>query len=189
MTTKGKIRAAMLIFLCATVIFSASFTVSSLAMKLLYPIKYEDFVEKYSAEYEVDPDLIYAIIRTESSFRPDAVSSANAEGLTQITPETFEWLKTKLGEEGEDLSLFDPETSIKYGAFFISYLLKEFGNTDAALAAYHAGRGRINEWLGNPEISPDGKTLSDIPIPETAHYVKKVNKAFNVYNKMYDKNK
>lgn len=177
----------MLIFLCATVVFSASFTVSSLAMKLLYPIKYESFVEKYSAEYEVDPNLIYAIIRTESSFKPDAVSSANAEGLTQITPETFEWLKTKLDEESKDLSLFDPETSIKYGAFFISYLLDEFGDTDTAVAAYHAGRGRINEWLRNPEISPDGKTLSDIPIPETAHYVKKVNKAFNVYNKMYGK--
>ncbi len=187
MTTKGKIRAAMLIFICATVVFSTVFTVSSLAMKLFYPIKYEEFVEKYSAEYEVDPNLIYAVIKTESSFNPDAVSSANAEGLTQITPETFEWLKTKIGDDGEASSLFDPETSIKYGAFFISYLLNEFGETDTALAAYHAGRGRINEWLANPEISPDGKTLSDIPIPETAHYVRKVNKAFNVYNKMYGK--
>lgn len=185
MTTKGKIRAAMLIFICAAVVFSVTFTVSSVAMKLFYPIKYEEFVEKYSAEYEVDQNLIYAIIKTESSFNPDAVSSANAEGLTQITPETFEWLKMKLGEEDENLSLFDPETSIKYGAFFISLLLDEFGETDTALAAYHAGRGRINDWLENPEISPDGKTLSDIPIPETAHYVKKVNKAFNVYNKMY----
>lgn len=183
MTTKGKIRAAMLIFICATVVFSVTFTVSSLAMKLLYPIRYEEFVEKYSAEYDVDPNLIYAIIRTESSFDPDAVSSANAEGLTQITPETFEWLRTKLGEEDGKLSLFDPETSIKYGTFFISYLLDEFGETDTALAAYHAGRGKINEWLGNPEISPDGKTLADIPIPETAHYVKKVNKAYSVYSK------
>ena len=187
MTTKGKIRASMLIFLCITVVFSVSFTVSSLAMRLFYPIKYELFVEKYSAEYEVDPNLIYAIIRTESSFKPDAVSSANAVGLTQITAETFEWLKSKLGEEGKNISLSDPETSIKYGAFFISYLLDEFSDTDTAVAAYHAGRGRVNEWLSNPVISPDGKTLSDIPIPETAHYVKKVNKAFNVYNKMYGK--
>ena len=185
MTTKGKIRAAMLIFICITVVFSAVFTVSSLAMKFFYPIKYEEFVEKYSAEFEVDPNLIYAIIKTESSFNPNAVSSAGAEGLTQITPETFEWLRTKLGEEDESLSLFDPETSIKYGAFFISYLLNEFGETDTALAAYHAGRGRIKEWLGNPEISPDGRTLSDIPIPETSHYVKKVNKAYAVYSKMF----
>ena len=185
MTTKGKIRAAMLIFICATVVFSTVFTVSSLAMKLFYPIKYEEFVEKYSAEYEVDPNLIYAVIKTESSFNPDAVSSADAEGLTQITPETFEWLKTKLGEENKDLSLFDPETSIKYGAFFISYLLDEFGDTDTAVAAYHAGRGRVNGWLEDKKLSPNGKTLSEIPVPETAHYVKKINKALNVYNNLY----
>ncbi|MBQ4625648.1 MAG: lytic transglycosylase domain-containing protein [Clostridia bacterium] len=189
MTTKGKIRAAMLIFICVTVVFSVVFTVSSAAMKLFYPIKYENFVEKYSAEYEVDPRLIYAIIKTESSFNPEAVSSADAEGLTQITPETFEWLKMKLGEKDENISLFDPETSIKYGTYFISLLLDEFGETNTALAAYHAGRGRINEWLENPEISPDGKTLSDIPVPETAHYVKKVNKAYNVYNKIYTDSK
>lgn len=187
MTTKGKIRAAMLIFICVTVVFSAAFTVSSFAMKLFYPVKYEEFVEKYAFEYEIDPNLVYAIIRTESSFKPDAVSSANAVGLTQITPETFEWLKMKLGEEDKNLSLFDPETSIKYGSFFISLLLDEFGETETALAAYHAGRGRINEWLKDPDISPDGRTLSDIPVSETAHYVKKVNKAFNAYNKMYGK--
>ena len=95
----------------------------------------------------------------------------------------------KLGEKDENISLFDPETSIKYGTYFISLLLDEFGETNTALAAYHAGRGRINEWLENPEISPDGKTLSDIPVPETAHYVKKVNKAYNVYNKIYTDSK
>ncbi len=185
MTTKGKIRAAMLIFLCVTVVFSVTFTVSTAAMKLLHPKKYGEFVEKYSIGYQVDPNLIYAIIKTESSFRPDAVSSANAVGLTQITPETFEWLQLKMGETQKNLSLTDPETSVKYGAFFISLLLAEFEEKDTAIAAYHAGRGRINEWLADPEISPDGKTLEKIPIPETAHYVKKVNKAYNAYNNLY----
>lgn len=184
MTPKGKIRAAMLIFLCVTVVFSVSFTVFNAAIKLSYPIKYEEYVEKYSREFGVEENLIYAIIKTESSFNPDAVSSANAGGLTQITPETFEWLKIKLGEENKDLSLFDPETSIKYGAFFISYLLNEFGDTDTAVAAYHAGRGRVNGWLEDKELSPDGKTLLKIPVSETAHYVKKINKALNVYNNL-----
>lgn len=184
MTSKGKIRAAMLIFLCVTAVFSVSFTVFNTAIKFSYPVKYEEYVEKYSREFGVEQNLIYAIIKTESSFNPDAVSSADAEGLTQITPETFEWLKTKLGEENEDLSLFNPETSIKYGAFFISYLLDEFGDTDTAVAAYHAGRGRVNGWLEDKELSPDGKTLAEIPVPETAHYVKKINKALNVYNNL-----
>lgn len=184
MTPKGKIRAAMLIFLCVTAVFSVSFTVFNAAIKFSYPVKYEEYVEKYSREFGVEQNLVYAIIKTESSFNPDAVSSANAGGLTQITPETFEWLKTKLGEENKDLSLFDPETSIKYGAFFISYLLDEFGDTDTAVAAYHAGRGRVNGWLEDKELSPDGKTLAKIPVPETAHYVKKINKALNVYNNL-----
>ena len=174
----------MLIFLCVTAVFSVSFTVFNAAIKFSHPVKYEEYVEKYSKEFGIEQNLVYAIIKTESSFNPDAVSSANAEGLTQITPETFEWLKTKLGEENKDLSLFDPETSIKYGAFFISYLLDEFGDTDTAIAAYHAGRGRVNGWLEDKELSPDGKTLSEIPIPETAHYVKKINKALNVYNNL-----
>lgn len=148
-------------------------------------MKYTEFVEKYSAEYGVEPELVYAVIKTESSFNPDAVSDADAVGLTQITPETFEWIKTKLGEENNNSSLHNPETSIKYGAFFLGYLIDEFGNTDTALAAYHAGRGRVNGWLDDKEISPDGKTLSDIPIPETAHYIKKVNKALNIYNNLY----
>jgi soluble lytic murein transglycosylase len=184
MTPKGKIKTALLILVTVSVLFAAIFSVSKIALNLIYPIKYEEYVEKYSKEFGIEQNLVYAIIKTESSFNPDAVSSANAEGLTQITPETFEWIKTKLGEENKDLSLFDPETSIKYGAFFISYLLNEFGDTDTAIAAYHAGRGRVNGWLEDKELSPDGKTLSEIPIPETAHYVKKINKALNVYNNL-----
>ena len=184
MTPKGKIKTALLILVTVSVLFAVIFSVSKIALNLIYPIKYEEYVEKYSKEFGIEQNLVYAIIKTESSFNPDAVSSANAEGLTQITPETFEWLKTKLGEENKDLSLFDPETSIKYGAFFISYLLNEFGDTDTAVAAYHAGRGRVNGWLEDNELSPDGKTLSEIPVPETAHYVKKINKALNVYNNL-----
>ena len=185
MTPKGKIKTALLILVSVSVLFASIFSVSKIALNLIYPIKYEEYVEKYSREFGVEQNLIYAIIKTESSFNPDAVSSADAEGLTQITPETFEWLKTKLGEENKDLSLFDPETSIKYGAFFISYLLDEFGDTDTAVAAYHAGRGRVNGWLEDKKLSPNGKTLSEIPVPETAHYVKKINKALNVYNNLY----
>ncbi len=185
MTTNPKIKSILIIIVSAAVLFAAFSVTGKTVMKTLYPMKYAEYVEKYSDEYGVDPKLVYAVIKTESSFNPDAVSYADAQGLTQITPETFEWLKLKLGEENENLSLFDPETSIKYGAFFLSYLINEFGNTDTAIAAYHAGRGRIIGWLEDKEISPDGKTLGEIPIPETAHYVRKVNKALNIYNNLY----
>ncbi len=181
----SKIKVPILILVCAAVLFAAFSVTGKTVMKTLYPIKYTDYVEEYSAEYGVDTKLVYAVIKTESSFNPDAVSYADAQGLTQITPETFEWLKTKLGDENENLTLFDPETSIKYGTFLLDYLIEKYENTDTAIAAYHAGIGRVNGWLEDKEISHDGKTLNEIPIPETAHYVKKVNKALNIYNNLY----
>lgn len=185
MTAKGKLKTILIFAVIAALLFAAFAGSYRTVMKLSYPHKYEEFVEKYSAEFGLDSALLYAVIRTESSFDHSAVSSADAVGLTQITPETFEWLRMKLGETQGELSLLDPETSIKYGAFFLSYLLDEFGETPVALAAYHAGRGRVNSWLKDPEISPDGKTLTKIPISETAHYVKKVTKAHNIYSNLY----
>lgn len=185
MAINPKIKSIIIIIISAAVLFSAFTVTGKTVMKTLYPMKYTEYVEKYSEEYGVDPELVYAVIKTESSFNPDAVSYAAAEGLTQIIPETFDWLKMKLGEENKNLSLFDPETSIKYGAYFLSWLIDEYENTDTAIAAYHAGVGNVNGWLEDESVSPDGKTLSEIPIPETAHYVKKVNKAFNIYNNLY----
>ncbi|MBR3818476.1 MAG: lytic transglycosylase domain-containing protein [Clostridia bacterium] len=186
MTLKGKAKILIIVLISVLILFASFFSVSKGIMKIIYPQKYAEYVEKYSSDFGIDKNLLYAVIKTESSFKPDAVSSADAVGLTQITPETFEWLKTKLGEEDKNLTLTDPETSVKYGAFFLGYLLDEFGNTDTAIAAYHAGRGRVNEWLEDKNLSPDGITLSEIPIDETAHYVRKVNKALNVYNNLYN---
>ena len=185
MTKSGKIKAILIFSLAAFIVAGVVAVTAKSALKIAYPIKYQELVEKYSAEYGIDKNLLYAVICTESGFNSDAVSDAEAVGLTQITPETFEWLKTKTGEEALNLSLLDPETSVKYGAFFLGYLLEEFENRDAALAAYHAGRGRVNKWLEDKNYSDDGKTLKEIPINETAHYIKKVNKAFNAYNKLY----
>lgn len=185
MTSKGKLKAILIFIIAAAVLFGSFCVTGKSILKSLYPLKYTEYVEKYSAEFGVEKELLYAVIKTESSFNPEAVSHADAVGLTQITPETFDWLKTKLGEENLNLSLLDPETSIKYGAFFLSYLLDEFENTDTALAAYHAGRGRVNGWLKDENISPDGKTLAEIPISETAHYVKKVNRALKIYCNLY----
>ena len=178
-----KLIALLLCFVLAVCGITAALTVG--AIRFVYPMKYEDYIEKYSAQYDVPKTLLLAVIKTESSFDPKAESSAGALGLTQITPETLEWLQMKLGEEDKAVDLFDPETSVKYGAFFLSYLLDEFGNTDTALAAYHAGRGRVNGWLKDGSLSPDGKTLAEIPIKETAHYVRKVNKALNIYKNIY----
>jgi soluble lytic murein transglycosylase len=150
-----------------------------------YPQDYAAEVTKYAKEYDLPQELLYALIRTESGFDARAVSSADARGLTQITPETFRWLQTKTGENLPLESLFEPAVSVRYGAFFLRMLLDEFGETPTALAAYHAGRGQVNRWLQDPAVAPDGRNLENIPFVETKNYVQKVTKAQKRYQMLY----
>ena len=84
--------------------------------------------------------------------------------------------------------MYDADTSVKYCAVFYGLLFKEFGGDEkTAIAAYHAGRGQVNVWLRDPDISPDGKTLVNIPESETKKYVEKVQRAVSIYDKLYKK--
>lgn len=154
--------------------------------KALYPKKYTDSIETYAAQYGVSQTLILAVIRTESSFDPQAVSNVGAKGLMQIMPDTLDWLCYKMGEDVSFDALSDPDTSIRFGTYFLHLLLEEFGSEQAALAAYHAGRGSVVQWLSDPEISADGRTLDRIPYSDTAHYVRKVEQAQKMYQNLYD---
>ncbi len=151
-----------------------------------YPLKYEYYVERYSKEYNVDKYFVYAVIRTESGFKPDAVSNAGARGLMQIMEETFDWVKFRMGDEDTVYyDMFKPETNIKYGCWLLGYLYDEFGSVEVAAAAYHAGRGNVNNWLADSRYSSDGVHLDEIPIGDTAHYVSKITKAMDVYVRRY----
>lgn len=153
-----------------------------------HPIKYEELVEKYSRENGLDKYLVYAVIKTESGFDPGAVSGVGARGLMQIMEDTFDWVKFKLGDEDTRyLEMYDPDTNIRYGCWLLGYLYKEFGNVEATMAAYHAGRGQVNEWLSDKRYSSDGVHLDDIPISDTAHYVQKIVRARDTYIKLYSK--
>jgi soluble lytic murein transglycosylase len=150
--------------------------------KLFYPMHYFEPVERACEEQGIGSALLMALILTESSFDPQAVSPVGARGLTQIMPETFEWLQSKTGESLPPESLFEPETSLRYGALLLRLLLDEFTLPETALAAYHAGRGRVNQWLRDPAISPDARTLANIPSNDTRHYVNKFMKAYGKYD-------
>lgn len=178
-------RSFVALLAAALLLFAAAAGLAAGGLRLAYPQKYRAEVLAACAEFELPPALLFAVIHTESSFRPEAVSSAGAQGLTQITPETFAWLCSKTGEDPAALSLFDPDTAIRYGARFLGMLLEEFGEPATALAAYHAGRGRVNGWLKDPAYSADGVRLQQIPVRETAHYVQKVEHAQRVYARLY----
>ncbi len=153
-----------------------------------YPLGYSDYVEKYSKENGINKYLVYAVIKTESGFRPDAVSDVGARGLMQIMEDTFDWIKFKSDdEETVYYEMYDPKTNIDFGCRLLGYLYEEFGNVEAVAAAYHAGRGGVNEWLADSRYSKDGVHLDEIPIPDTAHYVDKITKAMDMYIELYDK--
>jgi soluble lytic murein transglycosylase len=179
------------IILVMTLVFAVFASVAIDALyKWVYPDKYHDIVTKYSAEYSVPKELVFAVIKVESDFDENAVSSANAVGLMQMMPETFEWLtKDILREHLSAGMLYDPETNIKYGTYYLSRLYNRFGDWDTALAAYNGGEGRVSDWLDDSRYSQDGKKLIVNNIPpeysETENYVVKVNKALSKYNNLY----
>lgn len=152
-----------------------------------HPIQYAGYVEKYAAEYGVDKYLIYAFIKTESGFDPDAVSNTGARGLMQLMETTFDWVKFRLGDGDEVVfdDMFDPETNIRYGAYLVDYLTDRFGSTDTAAAAYFSGVGEVGGWLENSEYSSDGVHLDNIPSRNCAHYVNKIQNALSIYIELY----
>lgn len=154
-----------------------------------YPREYKDYVEKYASEYGVPEYMVYAVIKTESDFQSGAVSEAGAVGLMQMMPDTFNWLTTITKENHNKGMLYDPETNIKYGTYYLSYLYLKYGSWDTVYAAYNAGEGNVDKWLGD-KLDADGtKKLDSIPFEETEAYVKKVNKAAEIYDRLYYKAK
>jgi soluble lytic murein transglycosylase len=154
--------------------------------KLNYPQKYTDYVEKAAQDYSLDPALIYAVIRTESNFDPTAQSEAGAYGIMQVMPSSFEWLMEKRDTVGEYTAedLFDPEVCIDYGSYLLKFFYDYYGTEQCAVAAYNAGFV-VSDWLEDSAYSSDGKTLDEIPYPETSSYVSKVETAKQKYIELY----
>jgi soluble lytic murein transglycosylase len=131
------------------------------------PLRHEDIIRQQAADKDVDAELIAAVIYAESRFT-DQTSSAGARGLMQITPTTASEIARRSGgtafDPGSDLA--DPQINIQYGTYHLRELLDLYGGNEvAALAAYNAGPGKVDEW-GGAELEPDAITY-----PETREYV------------------
>lgn len=172
--------------LCVILVSAGVLYAKGELLKAAYPAKFSDIVLREASDAGLDPALVFAVIKTESSFRPEALSRAGARGLMQLTPPTVDYVISKAGFDqiGEG-DIFDPSTNIKLGCWLLAFLLERYDHPDTALCAYNAGMGNVGRWLLDPELSPDGVTIIDIPFPETRAYVKKVNEAREIYQKLY----
>lgn len=150
------------------------------------PIHYADLIAFYAEANELDPFMVAAVMRTESDYRPEVVSSAGAVGLMQILPDTGVWLGERIGLEVDPADLTQPVLNIRLGSSFLRYLLNLFdGETATAIAAYNAGQGNVGKWLENDEYSDDGRTLKHIPFAETRNYVERVQVRTERYHEAY----
>ena len=160
---------------------------SKICEKLEYkahPLEFSESVSKYSEKFGVPEIIVYSVIKTESNFQSNAVSSAGAVGLMQIMPTTCEWIAGKLGENYEFALMYDPDTNIRYGTYMLSWLYKLLGDWETVFAAYNAGIGNVNSWLENEQYSKNGK-LINIPFPETREYVKRKLAHIKKYENLY----
>ena len=160
------------------------------AINLIYPRKYKDIVEQAASIYNVDPNLIYAVIKQESNFNKDAVSSAGAKGLMQIIDPTAKQMARRIDSiDDKNYDVFDPYTNIHIGTKYLSYLIKYFdGNYYLAIIAYNAGMGRVDTWLEAEynEYTDYTKLLENIKYNETKTYFEKVLNYYNIYTKLYN---
>lgn len=154
------------------------------AVYRLFPMDYADTIEKYADEYGLSKYLVSGVIYAESGFNEKAHSGL-ARGLMQLTDETAFWIAEKLGIEYEADMAEDPETNIKMGCYYLSYLIDKYENTETALAAYNGGMGNVSKWLCDKNYSSDGKTLFKVPYAETEKYVKRVTFFTKIYSRLY----
>ena len=158
-------------------------------LRILYPKTYKEAVIVYQEKYNIEENLIFAVIKAESNFNKDAVSSRSAIGLMQVMEDTAKDVAKKndieLSEENAKEELIDTYKNIEIGTCYLSMLLHKYGNKEVALAAYNAGIGTVDKWIENGIIKKDGSDIEKIPYKETNNYVRKILRDYKIYEDLY----
>ena len=185
---KKLLRLGALCMLLVGMLFStASGYAKHLVDAVVYPREYRAHVEQYANFYGMEPNMVYAIMKAESGFRPNIVSYAGAIGLMQLMPETYEQdISEKIGHDGDASHLYDPETNIQAGVWYFSYWYAYYGTSVETLAAYHAGVGNVNKWIAAGYVDEYGVLDVDkIPLQGTQNYVNTVLYYKSQYDLLY----
>lgn len=159
---------------------------SMAALSMAYPAEVVGLARECSGVVRADPYLVASVMREESAFKPDAVSSVGAMGMMQLMPSTARFIARKSGEKTfETEQLLAAPMNIRLGSQYLSYLLDVFnGDTTLAVAAYNAGPGAVRRWTQEFTGEPD-EFIETIPFPETREYTKRVIGSYGQYMRLF----
>ncbi len=151
-----------------------------------YPFLYDDLIQEWSSDRQLNPLLVVSLIRQESRFESKIESVAGALGLMQVLPETADWIATQSDDFGE-FTMTDPNDNIKLGTWYLDYTHREYGNNSLlAIASYNAGPGSVADWLDRFGFSDPDLFVEQIPFPETKGYVESVFGNYWNYLRVYN---
>ena len=184
--TKNKILALRVgkIIVIVAVILIITIILRNIMIKINYPQKYNEYIEKYAIEFGVEKELIYAMIKAESNFKAQAISNKQATGLMQILESTAKDVADELEIKITKEEILNPEINICLGTKYISNLIKKYGNIELAVASYNAGIGNVDNWIKEGIVKEDGTDIENIPFKETNNYIRKVLRNYEIYRQI-----
>jgi len=153
---------------------------------LSYPQPYSATVRAAAKEFGVDPLLVWSVMRAESRYDAEALSSVGARGLMQVMPPTQTYIAEQLKEDIPPGAAFIPETNIRMGAWYLHYLLQYFkGDQELTIAAYNGGPGSVDTWLKDPLVSSREDLIRWIGFGQTREYLERVSLNYQMYRALY----
>ena len=185
----NKKKLIIITILIIAVIIITSIDIPTKIQKIMYKKEYSEYVEKYSQEYNVDENLVYAVIKAESNFNPNAKSSKDAIGLMQLVESTAKEICKKvdirLTDDELREKLFEPEININLGTKYLSILIEKYQNVEIEITAYNAGIGTVDKKKKKSIIKSDGSDIENIPYKETNNYVRKILRDYKIYTGIF----
>jgi soluble lytic murein transglycosylase len=154
--------------------------------RLVYPLPYKETIRIASSAHGLDPSLVAALIRQESSFLPTATSAAGARGLMQIMPAVGrDRAIARSAGVWSDAVLYEPDVSLRLCAAHLASLFSRYRDEARALVAYNAGASRVDRWIRKPGTANVEVFVERIPYVETPDYVRLVLRNMTWYQRLY----
>ena len=151
-----------------------------------YPREYNDTVSALSLEYRVPTWAIYTAIKMRSDFDSALKTDDGGIGLFSLTKEQYAEIGSALGLAVDAGLLYEPETNLRFGTYWLSILYEKYGNWDCVWAATYIGETTVDKWLRNGNYTNTDGTLKNIPGVETVEYIENANNIADTYRKLYE---